>query len=239
MKPEPGPEKLSFFATPPHACSYLGDREATTLFADPRFPKDLRLHTLLSRNGFRRSGPHLYRPHCRECRACTPVRVPVGEYRPSRSQRRAWARNKDLRVYPAEARFRTEYYELYRRYINARHAGGGMENPTREQFSEFLFCDWADTVFLEFRLGDALMAVAVTDNLMDGCSSVYTFFDPDAKERGLGTYTIMWQIERTRRLQRPWLYLGYFIEDSRKMRYKRAFRPQEHLIEGTWRRMGR
>jgi arginine-tRNA-protein transferase len=112
MKPEPGPEKLCFFATPPHACSYLGDREATTLFADPRFPKDLRLHTLLSRNGFRRSGPHLYRPHCRECRACTPVRVPVGEYRPSRSQRRAWARNKDLRVYPAEARFRTEYYEL-------------------------------------------------------------------------------------------------------------------------------
>lgn len=234
MTSAPARQALAFYATPSHACSYLPDREAITLFADPGFPKDVGLYSVLSRNGFRRSGAHIYRPNCEHCQACIPTRVPVNEFKPSRSQRRVWQRNSDLQVITREPRIREDHYALYQRYINTRHAGGGMQNPTKEQYVEFLTSSWADTVFHEFRLADELMAVAVTDRLFDGCSAVYTFFEPSQAARSLGVHTVLWQLRESQRLGLQWLYLGYLIEESPKMRHKRAYRPQEHFRDDRW-----
>ena len=233
------PAKLLLFATPAHACSYLPEKDATTLFVDPEFPKNADVYTLLSRNGFRRSGEHVYRPNCEACSACVPVRVPVGEFVPRRSQRRALDANRDLRVIARKGEFCEEHFVLYSRYLGARHANGGMDNPTRKQYREFLLSSWADTVLYEFRLAGGLAAVAVADRLKDGLSAVYAFFDPEFSNRGLGTYSILWQIEETRRLGLEWLYLGYWIADAPKMLYKQEFRPQERFIDGRWQRFER
>ncbi|MDH3412380.1 MAG: GNAT family N-acetyltransferase, partial [Gammaproteobacteria bacterium] len=119
--------------------------------------------------------------------------------------------------------------------IRARHPGGSMDNPSEEQYREFLSCSWGNTVFFEFRLEGQLAAVAVSDVLDDGLSAVYTFFDPALSKRSLGAYGILWQIEEARRLNLDWLYLGYWIETSPKMRYKGDYRPQQRLIDGRWR----
>lgn len=234
MKAEDTGDTLAFYATPEHECSYLPPRQATTLFADPRFPKDIRLYTMLSRNGFRRSGEHIYRPHCATCQACIPIRVPVDQFSLKRSQRRAWNRNRDIYVNACEPRLRDDHFSLYHRYIHARHRGGGMDNPTREQYVQFLTSPWSDTVFYEFRRQGQLMAVSVTDTLLDGLSAVYTFFDPDMAERSLGVYTVLWQIEEAKRLQKEWLYLGYLIHASPKMAYKGQYLPQEQFIDNQW-----
>ena len=234
MKAEDSADTLAFYATPEHECSYLPSRRATTLFADPRFPKDIRLYSMLSRNGFRRSGEHIYRPHCAACRACIPVRVPVEQFAPRRSQRRAWNTNRDIYVNACEPRLRDDHFALYHRYIHTRHRGGGMDNPTTEQYIQFLSSPWSDTTFYEFRHRGRLMAVAVTDVLVDGLSAVYTYFDPDFPERSLGVYTVLWQIEQARTLGKQWLYLGYLIEASSKMAYKEQYHPQEHYLNNQW-----
>ncbi|MBS34786.1 MAG: arginyltransferase [Thiotrichales bacterium] len=234
MRPPTDTSELEFFATPEHECSYLDEQSATTLFADPRHPKDTALYTVLSQNGFRRSGTHVYRPYCKTCSACVPVRVATREFTPNRAQRRTLKKNGDVRVLAREPRLRDDHFDLYHRYITHRHAGGGMENPTREQFLEFLTSEWSETVFYEFRAEQRLLAVAVTDHLRDGCSAVYTFFEPDEPSRSLGVYTVLWQIAEIARLGRPWLYLGYFINDCRKMSYKNQYHPQEHFVGNQW-----
>ena len=234
MKAHSRGDSLAFYSTPEHACSYLPSREATTLFADPRFPKDIELYTLLSQNGFRRSGEHIYRPHCESCRACIPVRVSVNRFAPNRRQRRAWRKNHDLSVNACEAAIKDEHFELYRRYINARHRGWGMDNPSRAQYSQFLTSTWSDTTFFEFRNNARLMAVSVSDTLSDGFSAVYTYFEPALPQRSLGVYTVLWQIEEARRRGKNWLYLGYLIHRSQKMSYKSQYHPQEHFIENQW-----
>lgn len=228
------PAKVLLFATPAHECSYLPGKDATTLFVDPEFPKDAGIYTLLSRSGFRRSGEHVYRPNCADCAACVPVRLPVARFRPRRSQRRTARDNRDIRVVARESEFCEEHFLLYSRYLGARHANGGMDNPTRKQYREFLLSSWASTVLYEFRLAGHLLAVAVADHLADGLSAVYTFFDPEFSNRGIGTYSILWQIDETRRLGLEWLYLGYWIAESPKMLYKQEFQPQERFIDGHW-----
>jgi leucyl-tRNA---protein transferase len=230
----PGP--LAFFATPPHACSYLPERKAVTVFADPAFQHDQRVYTALSRYGFRRSGSQVYRPHCPDCEACVPVRVPVREFRPRRNQRRAWQANRHLQIHRLPAGFSQEHYDLYARYVKARHAGGGMDSPTPAQYLEFLTSLWSETIFYEFRGPEGLLAVAVVDQLEDGLSAVYTFFEPALRGRSLGIYAVLWEIEAARRLGLEWLYLGYWIRESSKMRYKDQYQPLEYLHHGAWRR---
>lgn len=228
---------LNFFATPPHPCSYLPEREAVTVFADPHADKNQALYSTLSRHGFRRSGAHIYRPRCAGCDACVPVRVPVAAFHPRRSQRRTWVRNRDLEVRPRRPGFDLDHYRLYTRYLEHRHPGGGMDDPSPEQFMEFLTSAWADTVFLEFVRGERLLAVAVADVLDDGLSAVYTFFDPAESARSLGVYGVLWEIAEARRLGLDYLYLGYWIARSSKMRYKSEYQPLEYLHDGHWRRM--
>ncbi len=229
---------LAFYKTPTHACGYLPERQAAMLFADPCAPKDARLYSLLSVNGFRRSGEYLYKPHCPHCRACLPTRVATAHVALNRRQRRIWRKNEDLTVLEREPRFVRAHFELYRTYINRRHPGGGMENPTTEQYKSFLTSSWSRTVFYEFRLDSRPVAIAVTDYLIDGLSAIYTFFDPDLGARSLGVYTILWQIREAFRLGRDWMYLGYQIDACAKMRYKREYQPQQQLVDGRWRTVG-
>lgn len=226
--------RLAFYATPEHRCSYLADRTARTLFADPTVRLNADIYSRLSLYGFRRSGRHIYRPSCPACEACIPVRIPVQAFRPRRSQRRVWQHNGDIQVVRREPAFHDEHFALYRRYISMRHPGGGMDNPDPAQYLDFLTAPWSETAFNEFRADGRLLAVAVTDRLSHGLSAVYTFFDPALTRRGLGTYGILWQIEECRRLGLPWLYLGYWIAASAKMAYKTRFQPLEQFRDGRW-----
>ncbi len=225
---------LIFYATPEHSCSYLPEQKATTMFVDPKAEVDLRLYSQLSRLGFRRSGNHYYRPHCEDCRACIPVRLPAHLFSPSRSQRRTLERNGDLSVQLVDAYFSEEHYQIYERYINQRHQDGDMFPPSRDQYRSFLIDGSEYTRFAEFRLGERLIAVAVIDLLDDGLSAIYTFYDPDYSDRGLGTYAILWQIEEVRRRGDAYLYLGYWIKQCHKMAYKTKFRPIEMMTNDRW-----
>lgn len=237
MKPEPTSYELAFYATAEHECAYFKDRKAVTLFADPNFPKSRGLYTALVQSGFRRSGPIIYRPWCHACRACVACRIPVNAFTPRRSQRRAWLANRDLRVIETAQKVESEHFDLYRRYQQSRHPGGGMDDHTLEQYSDFLLSPWCETTFYEYRLDALLVGVAVTDRLDDGLSAVYTFFEPELAWRSLGVYSILLQIEEARRLGLSYLYLGYWIGDSPKMSYKDEYRPQERFVDNRWQRV--
>ena len=239
MSRSPASVRVPLLVTPAHECGYLPRRSARTTFVSPSVTKSSGLLGALSEHGFRRSGEHIYRPLCRECRACIAVRVPVREFRPRRIQRRVWRRNQDLRVIERDASYREEHYRLYRRYVATRHRGGSMDNATPSDYLGFLRASWADCVLYEFRRDRHLVAVAASDRLPGALSAVYTFYDPEHDSRSLGIYCILWQIEAARRRGREWLYLGYWIEGCDKMRYKQHFLPQERLIEGRWVRFAR
>ncbi|MEM6582413.1 MAG: arginyltransferase [Pseudomonadota bacterium] len=225
---------LKVYTTYPHSCSYLEDKEATTLFVDPRQPVDKLLYSNLSLLGFRRSGSHIYRPHCTNCEACIPARIPVAEFEPRRGQKRTWKRNQDLRVRRSDHLRDAEAFELYCRYIELRHYDGDMYPPDREQYESFLNDAWDCTHYYRFYDGPKLIALAVVDELQDGLSAIYTFFDPECDKRSLGAFAILWQIERTRALGLDYLYLGYWIKGCKKMAYKSDYKPLELYIKNKW-----
>jgi arginine-tRNA-protein transferase len=229
---------LRVFHTGEHACGYWPERTARDLVLDPRDERLPRLYPLALRSGFRRSGDIVYRPHCRGCHACVPVRIDVEAFAPDRGQRRCLARNADVvaRIVPAERD--EEHLALYRRYLGARHRGGGMDDHGAVEFDQFLVGSWSQGRFLELRERDThrLLAVAVTDLAGDdGLSAVYTFYDPDEARRSLGTLAILHQLEWARRDGRAWLYLGYWIDGHRKMDYKRRFAAVEAFDGREWR----
>ncbi len=226
--------RLYLLTTPPHQCSYLPHRQATKIFIDTSHLQTTDVYNTLSKYGFRRSGNELYRPHCTDCEECRPVRIPVQTFKPRRSQRRTWQRNQDLTVIAKPNHFQLEHFNLYCRYLTSRHPGSDMENPNRDDYIEFLQSHWATTQLYEFRLARQLMAVAVADHLQDGLSAVYTFFDPRGSKRSLGVYAILWEIEEAKRLNKEWLYLGYWVSECRKMSYKTEYQPLEILSQGKW-----
>jgi leucyl-tRNA---protein transferase len=228
---------LKLYATYPHACSYLDGQEATTLFIDPQAKVDHMLYSHLSDLGFRRSGDHIYRPRCQTCKACIPVRIPVLKFKPTRQQKRCWARNLDLTVRVSQTLNMPLYYPLYARYITERHSDGDMFPPSEEQLINFLKpAVEQGTDYLEFWLQDELIAVAVSDRLTHGLSAIYTFYSPASEHqyRSLGVMAVLFQIGRAQDLGLPNLYLGYWIQDCRKMAYKNQYRPLELLIDQVW-----
>ncbi len=225
---------LQFYLTAPYQCSYLEGQEARSQVATPGFLITPPIYSELVRQGFRRSGTFTYRPRCDNCLGCVPVRVEVNAFSATRTQRRAWQRHHRLEASLHPLQDKPEYFELYRRYQNARHPDGGMSNDSHDQYQKFLLQSHVDSMLVEFREEGTLRMVSIIDALDDGLSSVYTFFEPEHKQASYGTYNVLWQIELCRQLQLPFLYLGYWIRESRKMAYKANFQPLQGLVHGAW-----
>lgn len=235
-----------FYLTSPAPCPYLHGRSERKVFTHLIGLRAPALNDTLTQSGFRRSQTIAYRPACEGCRACVSVRVKIAEFSPSRGQRRVARRNDDLHAELRPARATPEQYALFRRYVGARHADGGMADMSLIDYQMMIEDSHVDTRLVEYRRradtpdGEAgqLLACCVTDRLGDGLSMVYSFYEPDFERRSLGAFMILDHAERTRALGLPHLYLGYWVEGSRKMEYKARFLPQERLGMEGWSRTG-
>lgn len=234
-----------FYLTQSTTCPYLPDRQERKIFTGITGDHAGELNDLLAKNGFRRSQLIAYRPACEMCHACTSVRVPTETFRPSVNMRRVQSANHDLIGQVLPNRYTSEQYSLFRRYLAARHPDGGMAEMSVQEYRSMVEESAVETLLIEYRIrgvdsaftgrgeGD-LVGVALTDRLNNGLSMVYSFFDPDMTSRSLGTWFILDHIERARKSGLPYLYLGYWVEGSGKMDYKKRFMPQEHLTQDGW-----
>lgn len=227
---------MKFGLTQQFSCSYLDDQQEQLLVFVDEHETSMHHYELLISSGFRRSGEQVYRPHCPSCQACQSIRIPVQLFSPSKSQSRVLKRNHDLNMF-VSSKDKPEYYPLYEEYINKRHADGGMYPANYQQYLSFIRCEWAQPIFLEFYLNDSLVAVAVTDELNHCLSALYTFFKPELSDRSIGTFAILRQIELASKKDKPYLYLGYQVDECKKMNYKSNFFPHERFFANKWRQI--
>jgi len=227
-----------FYRTGPMPCPYLPGRIERNLFTELKGLSADELHDRLAQGGFRRSHYIVYRPACPGCNACVPVRVLAREFRRNRSLDRVWRRNADLRVDEAPLQATTEQYRLFASYQQARHAGGEMAAMSMADYRAMVEDTAVDTRLMELRdRDDRLLGAGLMDRLGDGLSAVYSFFDPEADGRSLGTFQVLWLLDQAQREDLDYVYLGYWIAGCGKMSYKVRFRPMEALLREGWRRM--
>jgi leucyl-tRNA---protein transferase len=237
-----------FYLTAPSPCPYLPGQEERKVFTHLVGERATELNDLLTHGGFRRSQSIAYRPACESCRACVSVRVIVNEFAPTRGMRRVQQRNSDLVGDLRAAVPTSEQYSVFRSYLDLRHRDGGMADMSVLDYAMMVEDSHVETRMVEYRrrgpdtsingrgAGD-LLAVALTDVLGDGLSMVYSYFDADHRSRSLGTFMILDHIARARRMGLPYVYLGYWVQGSRKMDYKGRFLPQQRLAGDGWKRV--
>lgn len=224
---------MNFLLTQNFDCSYLPGKQERLAVLAPDTPGLQHSYELLIEAGFRRGGENLYRPLCENCNACQSIRLPVAQFKPSRSQKRILKRNQDIQLKVSES-VQDNYYPLYERYIRQKHADGAMFPPSEEQFQGMTAPSWGRSLYLELWLEEQLVAVAITDPLADALSAIYTFYDPDFQQRSLGILAILRQIEYCQQNDIQWLYLGYQVDECTKMNYKTQFLPYQRRIGNQW-----
>ena len=234
-----------FYLTAPAPCPYLEGRKERKVFTHLVGEQACAVNDMLTQGGFRRSQNIAYRPACENCRACISVRVQVGRFRPSKSNRRILASNKDLIGVELPSSPSSEQFSLFSEYLTSRHGDGGMAGMTSLDFAMMVEDSHVNTKIIEYRrrginsgitgAGEGpLVAVALSDFLGDGLSMVYSFYDVEENGRSLGNFMILDHILRARKLGLPYVYLGFWIKQSPKMSYKTKFRPQQHLTANGW-----
>lgn len=226
--------ELVFYQTGEHACSYLPNRQAKTIFLDPKFDADASTLELLNTHGFRRSGTHIYRPECPSCKRCESVRVKVEDFVWTRSFKRNMRNNADVTLSIHPLNFNQAHYDLFERYINHRHRDGDMYPTSQDQYEQFLLKGFSNSYILEFRREDQLIGCSVIDHLSTGLSALYTWYDVTEEKRGIGTLAILHMIQLATRLQLPHVYLGFWIAESTKMAYKSRFKPLQTYKDERW-----
>ena len=232
------PQSHQFYVTAPQPCPYLPGKVERKLFTALQGDGARRLNDVLSHQGFRRSQNVLYRPSCAGCSACLSARIVVGEFRPTRGQRRVARRNADLARSPRSPCATLAQYQLFRRYLDARHATGGMADMDMGEFSAMIEESPVRSMVIEYhRPGGQLVAVCLTDILADGVSMVYSFFDPELQRESLGSFVILDHIALAAEMRLPYVYLGYWVPGSAKMDYKARFQPLEIFADSAWSRL--
>ena len=236
-----GLEGGEYYITAPSPCPYLEGRVERKVFSYLGGPHAPTLNSMLSRRGFRRSQNIIYRPACDACQACTPVRIVVSDFEPSRARRRILRKNSDLARTIRAPKATSDQFSVLRGYLDARHPEGGMAEMTVLDYASMVEETAVDTAIIEYRTTDeagrqTLLAAALSDRLADGLSMVYSFFEPDEDARSLGTYMILDHVALARELALPYVYLGYWVDGSPKMDYKRTYVPIERLTPNGWAR---
>jgi len=225
---------IKLFRTSEHSCSYLDDLQSRTLFLDPDLEYSIDLYEELTQSGFRRSGRHLYRPDCKQCHSCIPSRIPIQQFEFKRKHKRILRKNADLHIDISAAEYRQEDYDLFEKYIAARHSDGDMYPTSSTSYNDFLAVKREFSFHIRMFMDDKLVGLAVTDRLNTGLSAIYTFFDPDLDKRSLGVFGILSQIQVCQQWDLPYLYLGYWVPNCQKMDYKTDYQPIELLINRQW-----
>ena len=234
-----------FYLTAPSPCPYLPGMLERKVFTHLVGRRAVALNDMLTQTGFRRSQTIAYRPACESCRACVSVRVLVDDFRPSKSQRRTLRANAEISARSSPAKPTSEQYSLFRAYLDSRHPDGGMADMSALDYSMMIEDSHIDTFITEYRRrgpdtaingrgAGPLVAACLTDRLADGLSLVYSFYDPELSSRSLGGFVILDHIAKARAMGLPHVYLGYWVEGSRKMGYKGAYLPQERLGHNGW-----
>lgn len=226
--------RVQSFLSPQYPCPILPDRKARLQVATPSALINEQVYSKLTQHGFRRMGTMISRPNCDTCQACVPVRIEINNFAPNRDQRQAWKRHSTLEISFHPLKDKPEYFELYERYLLARHNETGIKDDVQEQYGVFLLESRFNSRLVEFREAGVLRMVSIIDILEDGLSSVYTFYEPDLPKTSFGTFNVLWQIEWCRTLQLPYLYPGYWIEKDAKTSYMGNFRPLQALLHDTW-----
>jgi len=231
------PSNLNVALTETFDCSYLQEKkEQLIMLIDPEINAREHYLTLMSM-GFRRSGDQVYRPHCPDCEACESLRLRCDDFIPSKSQKRLLNKNKHFNVIKSN-QTKATYFPLYQRYINNVHKEGVMYPASLAQFESFITCHWGDIIFIEIYDQEKLIAVSVTDQIRHRRSSAwsafYCFYDPDYHEYSLGKFAVLQQLKLAKQQQIDFLYLGYYIQNCRKMNYKNQFNPHQRFINHQW-----
>jgi leucyl-tRNA---protein transferase len=227
-------KEIQFYVTTKYSCGYIDGQDAQSIVATPYKRINSENFNNLINKGFRRSGQYVYKPNCKNCNACIPIRLLAKNFILSKSQKRAKKYLNKLTVKILPLTFDEEHYELYIQYQNRRHRNDNEDEDDVADYNDFLIKSNVNSKIVEFRFNNELKIVSIIDFIKDGISAVYTFYNCNNNKLSLGTISIIWLLELCKKENLPFLYLGYWIYESQKMKYKTNFKPYELMIEGAW-----